>query len=239
MSAPEQKTDAPLGGTQFEGSFLGDTSRIDPDAVMECAICWTVYDPKVGDDVWQIPPGTAFADLPEHWRCPNCDAEKTGFMVIGSGLPADISGESRPTLEPETPVELTDRIAAIRTAYRAAEVRMRDLPISRKDLSVAVVGFRLDADALVGIVVTPWSMVILRQPTDASEAAAAEAEVERSFPSGDYRFVGSILEGVGAVETCSLFSPMNEFENQEAAVAVAEAAMEGLYIPENVAEAAE
>jgi rubredoxin len=49
---------------------------------LECGICWAVYDPALGDDVWQIPPGTAFADLPPHWTCPNCAAEKRSFLLL-------------------------------------------------------------------------------------------------------------------------------------------------------------
>lgn len=66
----------------FEGSYLGDAGRIRPDARLECKICWQVYDPAAGDPVWQIPPGTPFADLPAHWRCPHCDGDKTQFMVL-------------------------------------------------------------------------------------------------------------------------------------------------------------
>lgn len=50
---------------------------------MECGVCWYVYDPAAGDDVWQVPPGTAFADLPDDWRCPNCDAPPHKFMRLG------------------------------------------------------------------------------------------------------------------------------------------------------------
>ena len=49
---------------------------------MECRICWTPYDPAQGDEVWQIPPGTPFAALPPHWTCPNCSAEKSGFLKL-------------------------------------------------------------------------------------------------------------------------------------------------------------
>jgi rubredoxin len=66
----------------FEGSFLGDDSRIADETRLECKICWYVYDPAVGDSVWQIPPGTPFTQLPEHWRCPECDGERRQFMVI-------------------------------------------------------------------------------------------------------------------------------------------------------------
>lgn len=49
-------------------------------AQRECGICWTVYDPELGDPVAQIPPGTPFEALPETWCCPNCDAPKGKFM---------------------------------------------------------------------------------------------------------------------------------------------------------------
>jgi rubredoxin len=53
-----------------------------PTTRLECGVCWTVYDPAAGDEVWQIPPGTPFAELPPHWTCPNCAAEKTRFLVL-------------------------------------------------------------------------------------------------------------------------------------------------------------
>lgn len=66
----------------FGGSYGGDDDRIDDDARLECKICWYVYDPRQGDDYWQIPPGTPFSQLPAHWSCPNCDGSKRDFMVI-------------------------------------------------------------------------------------------------------------------------------------------------------------
>ena len=60
----------------------GDRSQVPPAARLECKICWWVYDPAEGDAVWQIPPGTAFADLPGHWSCPQCDAEASKFLLL-------------------------------------------------------------------------------------------------------------------------------------------------------------
>ena len=51
-------------------------------ARFECGVCWHVYDPAEGDPVWQIPAGTAFADLPEDWFCPNCDGPKLKYMRL-------------------------------------------------------------------------------------------------------------------------------------------------------------
>lgn len=67
---------------RFEGSYLGDNSQLQADTRLECKICWHIYDPSEGDEVWQIPPGTPFANLPEHWRCPVCDGEREQFMII-------------------------------------------------------------------------------------------------------------------------------------------------------------
>ena len=60
----------------------GSTQRIGADTRLECRICWYVYDPAVGDNFEQIPPGTAFTDLPAHWRCPQCDAEQDKFLPM-------------------------------------------------------------------------------------------------------------------------------------------------------------
>jgi len=60
----------------------GRQSAIASDTRLECRVCWTVYDPALGDEVWQIPPGTPFSDLPAHWTCPNCSCEKQLFLVL-------------------------------------------------------------------------------------------------------------------------------------------------------------
>jgi rubredoxin len=74
-----------MSGPRFEGSFLGDATRIGDDARMECKICWHVYDPTAGDPVWQIPSGTPFSALPDDWRCPECDGDRQQFMVLRDG----------------------------------------------------------------------------------------------------------------------------------------------------------
>jgi rubredoxin len=67
--------------TGFEN--FGRKPDVEDHARMECGVCWHVYDPAQGDPIWQIPPGTAFAALPEDWRCPNCDATQQRFMRLG------------------------------------------------------------------------------------------------------------------------------------------------------------
>lgn len=61
---------------------MSPDSATAPAARYECGICWTVYDPAEGEAVSQIPPGTAFDDLPGDWRCPTCDAPRLKFMKL-------------------------------------------------------------------------------------------------------------------------------------------------------------
>ena len=44
-----------------------------------CTVCGYQYDPEVGDPDSDIPPGTAFEDLPDDWACPVCGAEPADF----------------------------------------------------------------------------------------------------------------------------------------------------------------
>ncbi len=60
----------------------GITLRLRDDSRLECRICWYIYDPADGDDLGQVPPGTPFSALPEHWRCPQCDSGKEMFLLI-------------------------------------------------------------------------------------------------------------------------------------------------------------
>ncbi|MCD8339783.1 MAG: rubredoxin [Burkholderiales bacterium] len=68
--------------TQFEGSYLGDASKLKDTDCLECKVCHYVYDPDVGDIDQNILPGTPFAQLPEYWCCPVCGCEKELFMVV-------------------------------------------------------------------------------------------------------------------------------------------------------------
>ena len=45
----------------------------------ECTVCGYEYDPEKGDPDGNIPPGTAFEDLPSDWVCPICGEGKDYF----------------------------------------------------------------------------------------------------------------------------------------------------------------
>lgn len=48
----------------------------------KCPACWYIYDPRIGDPLAKIPPGTAFEDLPEDWFCPICMLAKESFTKV-------------------------------------------------------------------------------------------------------------------------------------------------------------
>jgi [NiFe] hydrogenase assembly HybE family chaperone len=202
----------------FEGSYLGDASKLDDSTALECGICWHVYDPAVGDDVAQIAPGTPFAALPDDWRCPNCDAPKQKFMALGSARD--------PAATPEPLKRLVD-------AYRRIAAAMSGLPIYNPQLIVETVGFRNHDDRLIGVTVTPWFMnlSLLPRESDAKTWRAGQT-LQLAFPSGEYQFFISELEGLGLIASCSLFSPMNDFTDHEAARLAATAAIDALFQPD-------
>ena len=47
----------------------------------KCVFCGHIYDPAIGDEKNGFPPGTAFEDLPDSWKCPGCGAEKEYYIL--------------------------------------------------------------------------------------------------------------------------------------------------------------
>ncbi|MGI5822597.1 MAG: flavin reductase [Dethiobacteria bacterium] len=56
-----------------------ETGNSSPATKYECSVCGYIYDPETGDPENNIPPGTAFADLPDDWVCPVCSEGKEVF----------------------------------------------------------------------------------------------------------------------------------------------------------------
>ncbi len=209
----------------FEGSAAG---QLPAETVLECGVCWWVYDPAEGDPVGYAEPGTPFSALPPEWRCPSCDADKGKFMVLGDAV------TSAPAALAPVPAEdrtQEGRVAALVSAYRVAEDAMVGLPVHNGALAVEALGFRPHGEGFAGIIVTPWCMNIVVLPADpaALPAVAVGASRQHVFPSGSYSFIMGRMDGVGTVETCSLFSPMDEFASQDGARAAAEAAVQELF----------
>lgn len=48
----------------------------------QCQVCGYIYEPANGDPDGNIPPNTAFPDLPADWVCPVCGAGKDQFSAV-------------------------------------------------------------------------------------------------------------------------------------------------------------
>lgn len=121
-----------------------------------------------------------------------------------------------------------------RTFERIRVERMADVPILNNRLRVEAVGFEPCESELVGVLVTPWFMNLMLVPAD-PDAPTTELPGETrvaSFPAGNFEFIAGFEEGFGHYRMCSLFSPMFDFADHAAAVATAEAVMEGIMQPD-------
>lgn len=47
-----------------------------------CRVCGYIYEPRVGDRLRGIAPGTPFQDLPPGWTCPVCGASQDDFEPL-------------------------------------------------------------------------------------------------------------------------------------------------------------
>ena len=44
--------------------------------------CGWIYDQALGEPMGGVAPGTAWDDIPESWRCPDCAAAKSEFDMV-------------------------------------------------------------------------------------------------------------------------------------------------------------
>ncbi|MEI4484771.1 [NiFe]-hydrogenase assembly chaperone HybE [Frigidibacter sp. MR17.14] len=216
-------------GPRFEGSYMGAGAKISPAAVMECKICWTVYDPARGDDTRQVLPGTPFLALPEDWTCPECGADHQQFMVL------DDPGSDAAWVAERIAAQTAALVADFTEVWHA---KMRDVPIVNKALHVEAVGFCEHEGRLLGVLLSPWFMNLVLLPAEGEDWSELRpgAKEHIAFPSGAYEFIHNRRELVGGYKACSLFSPMEEFSSQMQALEVARAVMGALFDPENRAE---
>jgi [NiFe] hydrogenase assembly HybE family chaperone len=203
----------------FEGSYLGDGSKIADDTRLECGVCWWVYDPALGDEERQIAPGTAFRLLPDTWDCPNCGTDKSKFMVIDSATASNVGA-----------------VQNLANAYRRAALNVKGMPIYNPTLAIEAIGFREYAGRHVGVIVTPWFMNVMALPSPEDLKVWVSGSTARIvLPSGSYDFMVTELEEVGLIGSCSLFSTMTEFTDHEAAQLAATTVAEALFTPEEPA----
>ena len=129
-----------------------------------------------------------------------------------------------------------DPAPRLESAFRTIRAqRMRGLPFVNEALEVEAVGFAPWADHWLGVLVTPWCMNLVLLPRDpaAWRSVPAGDKLAYRFPAGVYDFVSGREEAIGEYHACSLFSPMLEFADHEAARLTAAAALAALLDPAN------
>jgi [NiFe] hydrogenase assembly HybE family chaperone len=108
--------------------------------------------------------------------------------------------------------------------------RMRGLPLINATLSVQAIGFNRYNEDWLGILITPWFMNLLLLPGSDSpwRELVPGTKIVKHYPYGAFEFTLGNEAQLGVYALCSLFSPMFQFENQAAALAAAQAALQGL-----------
>jgi [NiFe] hydrogenase assembly HybE family chaperone len=108
----------------------------------------------------------------------------------------------------------------VEAAFRRIQVeRMADMPMLNPALSVEAVDFALHQGHWLGVLLTPWNLSLMRLPAS-SEGWVAAPEGGRlmlRYPAGEFAFLGGVEAEIGEYLSCSLFTSMAQFPNQETA----------------------
>lgn len=109
---------------------------------------------------------------------------------------------------------------------------MRDLPICNSALEVEIVGPRALSEHRLGVLITPWFMNLILLPGDATwtdDIVGTICAVQ--LPSAPCEFTVCQDEILGTFLSAVLFHSVNDFTDQETAVAVAREALVQLLQP--------
>jgi len=106
------------------------------------------------------------------------------------------------------------RVLALADRFRCVDAAMRDLPVYNAKVGIEAIGFRpFAADALAGVVLTPWFMnliVLPLQPVPMDMAAIGRTSVIE-LPAGQRTFVVGGDDVIGLYKAHSLHSPVLNF----------------------------
>ncbi|MBH2009912.1 MAG: [NiFe]-hydrogenase assembly chaperone HybE [Xanthomonadaceae bacterium] len=143
----------------------------------------------------------------------------------------------------DSPV-LSLRVKALAALYQhIASTRMQGIPLLNPAVQVEAVGFELvkpegnePETTGIGVLITPWFMNLVWLPLRRLDLAKqVGSKVPRYVGRECFEFIAAHEDGFGSYEACSLFSPVFEFENHQAAVATAQAVLNMLRQPASTA----
>jgi [NiFe] hydrogenase assembly HybE family chaperone len=113
--------------------------------------------------------------------------------------------------------------------------RMSNVSVINDNIDVEAVGFREWQGHILGVLVTPWFMNLMLLPGMDENWSDYRPGTKQSFlfNAGSFEFVVGKEDNIGLFMSCSMFSPMFEFDSHQAAVVTAKALIEGLFDDEN------
>lgn len=114
---------------------------------------------------------------------------------------------------------------------RVLTQNMAGLPLLNPNLQVRALAFSNYRQHWAGILITPWFMNLMLLPSAAVDwpPLTAGEKFPFRFPAGEFEFIVAHEPEIGSYASCSLYSPMFQFDRQAVAVAVAEAAWRALF----------
>ena len=77
-----QSKDELLHHEVYQQTVESDTAPERVEKVFQCRHCLTVYDPIYGDELADIPSGTAFDSVDSSYECSTCSAPKMDFVEV-------------------------------------------------------------------------------------------------------------------------------------------------------------
>ena len=106
------------------------------------------------------------------------------------------------------------RVAALLDMFREGEAHLRDLPLYNPVVTIEAIGFQgVGSDAVIGVVITPWFMNLVRLPLMRKpfDGDALEQAVMVALPCGERKFAMNGDDNVGLFDALSLHSPVLAF----------------------------
>ncbi len=131
---------------------------------------------------------------------------------------------------------MNDAISVVETLEQTFtqihQQHMLGLPLLNNRLKVEVLGVQEYQGRTLAIIITPWMMNLLLLPAEDEDWSALQLGEKQiyQFPEKDLQFSLNEFQGLGKCQTFSLYSPMDEFVNQDHALSAATTFIETLMV---------
>jgi len=133
--------------------------------------------------------------------------------------------------------EVKEKVDLLETTFnKIHQQRMIDVPILNEKIEVSAIGFQRWQQSYLCVLITPWFMNLMLLPGEQEnwDEKNETSTWQHSFPSGNYDFLVGFEPDIGKYQMCSLFSPMFEFADNNAALETAQAVIKELMCSEHI-----